>query len=229
MTPLLNLPRFAETLSRDGTCIAYVARGRGRPLVVLRDLQPACAAWSDMAAHWPAHRQAVLPDLRGSGWSQRPVHAGAYAMPRLVDDIEAVLAATREPADLIAWSSAAQLALALARRAVAKRVGRWILISGFTREALRSRAFADRVPSLVSPILVLQGDGDTRSSLRSAHEFVARQSCARLEVLPGIGHDPMRDAPARTWRLIEAFLAGADQSPDVTVGTRYSSSHERHS
>jgi pimeloyl-ACP methyl ester carboxylesterase len=225
MTPSpLNRPRFAETLSRDGTCISYVARGRGRPLVVLRDRQPACAAWSVMAAHWPPGRQAVLPDPRGSGWSERPVHPGAYAMPRLVDDLEAVLTTTRDSVDLIAWSAAAQLALALARRPIATRVRRWILISGFSCEASHVPGFP--APPLLSPVLVLQGGLDARCSLQLTREFVRHQPHAHLEVLPDAGHDPMCDAPKRTWRLIDAFLAGPDQSPDATVGTRYSSSHE---
>jgi pimeloyl-ACP methyl ester carboxylesterase len=222
MTPShLDRPRFAETLSRDGTCISYVTRGRGRPLVMLLDRHSASTAWMAVAQHWPANRQAVLPDPRGSGWSERPVHAGAYTLQRLADDVEAVLATTRQPIELLAWSAAAQVALALARRPVAKRVRRWVLISGF-RAGPRQPALSPHAPQLRSPVLVLQGDRDTQSPLRSAREFVRRQSCARLEVLPDVGHDPMRDAPVQTWRLIEAFLTLADDSSAASADTQYS-------
>lgn len=120
--------KFDELLSRDGTRISYFSQGRGKPVVVLLGHQPASMAWATLAPIWPAHLQAVLPDLRGGGWSERPTYDGAYDPERLTDDLESVVRSLNRRADLLACGSAVPVALALARRAVATRILRWALL-----------------------------------------------------------------------------------------------------
>ncbi len=81
------------------------------------------------------------------------------------------------------------------------------------RSVLRANTayIAERsVPARLGPlglrVLVLFGDEDPRWAPSSAHQYEA-VSTARVEMLPGVGHMPMLEAPDATCRLLLEFTA----------------------
>jgi epoxide hydrolase 4 len=104
--------RFAES---DGVRIHYAAMGDGPLVVMIHGFPDFWYTWRDqMAALADGYRVAAL-DLRGYNQSDRPRGVENYAMPLLVGDVAAVIAAEgRESAIVvghdwggaIAWSTA---------------------------------------------------------------------------------------------------------------------------
>lgn len=84
-----------------------------------------------------------------------------------------------------------------------------------TREILRQntaytveRSVPKRLAALAVPLLVIFGAGDRRWEPSSAHRYGAVPG-ARVELLPGVGHLPMLEAPERTGELLLSFTAAA--------------------
>ncbi len=73
--------------------------------------------------------------------------------------------------------------------------------TGISEETAREAAATARVPTLV-----IHGDEDAISSVRSGREL-ARLSGAELVVLPGSGHEPHCRIPSQVNGLLDAFLA----------------------
>ena len=70
-------------------------------------------------------------------------------------------------------------------------------------------ARVDSRPSLARiavPTLLLWGDADGITTRAQQDEMLAALPDARLDVLPGVGHLPMLEAPERTARLIEEWV-----------------------
>lgn len=90
-------------------------------------------------------------------------------------------------------------------------------LRGTTYRALRSvlrgntayiaeRSMPERVAALGLPALVVFGAADPRWEPSSAHEYGAVPG-ARVEMLPGVGHVPMVEAPEQTGALLRQFAA----------------------
>ncbi|MFG2076331.1 alpha/beta fold hydrolase [Nonomuraea maritima] len=86
---------------------------------------------------------------------------------------------------------------------------------GTTREILRrntaytvERSVPERLAALVVPLLVIFGAADRRWEPSSAHRYGAVPG-ARVEMLPGVGHMPMLEAPERTGELLLSFTPSA--------------------
>ncbi len=71
---------------------------------------------------------------------------------------------------------------------------------------LRQRALPERLAALGTPLLVIFGEEDRRWRPESAADYRAVPG-ARVELLPGLGHSPMLEDPARTAALLLAFTA----------------------
>ncbi|WP_344525382.1 alpha/beta fold hydrolase [Streptomyces albiaxialis] len=71
---------------------------------------------------------------------------------------------------------------------------------------LERRPLPDRLAELGLPLLVLFGADDRRWSSASAEDYRAVPG-ARVELLPGLGHSPMMEDPARTAEPLLAFSA----------------------
>ncbi|MEU4099058.1 alpha/beta fold hydrolase [Streptomyces tanashiensis] len=75
-----------------------------------------------------------------------------------------------------------------------------------TRAYLEQRALPDRLAVLGKPLLVLFGEDDRRWRSSSASDYLAVPG-AVVELLPGLGHSPLLEAPPRTAAALLAFAA----------------------
>jgi pimeloyl-ACP methyl ester carboxylesterase len=71
---------------------------------------------------------------------------------------------------------------------------------------LTERDLPDRLAALDIPLLVVFGAEDHRWDSSSARSYDVAPS-ARLEMLPGIGHSPMFEAPDATSKMLLDFAA----------------------
>jgi pimeloyl-ACP methyl ester carboxylesterase len=62
---------------------------------------------------------------------------------------------------------------------------------------------AERLPRITAPTLVIHGEGDALIPVAAAHDLARRIPGARLEILPGWGHD----LPAPLWPRLAAEIA----------------------
>jgi pimeloyl-ACP methyl ester carboxylesterase len=79
---------------------------------------------------------------------------------------------------------------------------------------ITQRSVPERLAALEVPVLVIFGTADPRWEPSSAHQYDAVPS-ARVELLPGVGHLPMFEAPERTSKLLLGFAATAADTPPV--------------
>jgi pimeloyl-ACP methyl ester carboxylesterase len=89
------------------------------------------------------------------------------------------------------------------------------------REVLRrnaayvaERSVPGRLAGLGVPVLVIFGAADPRYEPSSAHQYDAVPN-ARVEMLPGVGHVPILEAPETTSELLLGFMATAAGTPPV--------------
>lgn len=75
-----------------------------------------------------------------------------------------------------------------------------------TRAYLEERALPDRLRALGKPLLVIFGEDDRRWRSSSAAGYRVVPG-ARVEMLPGLGHTPILEDPARTAAPLLAFGA----------------------
>lgn len=68
------------------------------------------------------------------------------------------------------------------------------------------RSVPERVAALEVPVLVICGDADPRWDPASAHQYDALPN-ARVEMLPGVGHVAILEAPEETGKLLLGFAA----------------------
>jgi pimeloyl-ACP methyl ester carboxylesterase len=71
---------------------------------------------------------------------------------------------------------------------------------------IAQRSVPDRLAAVEVPVLVIFGAGDPRWDPSSAHQYDTVPN-ARVEVLPGVGHVPMLEAPETTSKLLLDFAA----------------------
>ncbi|WP_226899083.1 alpha/beta fold hydrolase [Nonomuraea phyllanthi] len=85
---------------------------------------------------------------------------------------------------------------------------------------IAERSVPERLAALKTPVpvLVIFGAADPRWDPASAHQYDAVPN-ARVELLPGVGHTPMLEAPEATGELMVAFTATGAGSPPVVPET----------
>ncbi|MEE2764318.1 MAG: alpha/beta fold hydrolase [Pseudomonadota bacterium] len=71
-------------------------------------------------------------------------------------------------------------------------------------------AFRQQITRIQDPVLVVWGKQDRIIDYRNGALFVEAIPDARLELLDGIGHAPMLEAPERSAQLFRTFLATSD-------------------
>jgi pimeloyl-ACP methyl ester carboxylesterase len=79
---------------------------------------------------------------------------------------------------------------------------------------ITERSVPERLAALGIPVLVIFGAADPRWDPSSAHQYDAVPA-ARVELLPGVGHVPMFEAPETTSKLLLGFAATAADTPPV--------------
>jgi pimeloyl-ACP methyl ester carboxylesterase len=77
---------------------------------------------------------------------------------------------------------------------------------------ITERSVPERLAALDVPVLVIFGAADPRWEPSSAHRYDAVPT-ARVELLPGVGHLPMLEAPEATSELLLGFTATAADAP----------------
>ncbi|MEU0479984.1 alpha/beta hydrolase [Streptosporangium sp. NPDC006013] len=98
-------------------------------------------------------------------------------------------------------------------------------VRGITYRAMRTvlrrntayiaeRGVPERLAALEVPVLVIFGAADPRWEPSSAHQYDAVPN-ARVELLPGVGHLPMLEAPETTSELLLGFTTTAADSPPM--------------
>ncbi|WP_433360611.1 alpha/beta fold hydrolase [Actinoplanes sp. CA-142083] len=80
-------------------------------------------------------------------------------------------------------------------------------------EYLTARDVPARLGALDVPVLAICGGADRRWDPASAREYLAVPG-ARVEVLPGVGHVPLLEAPEDTSRLLQSFIAQPEYRPE---------------
>ena len=73
--------------------------------------------------------------------------------------------------------------------------------------SVKERDFLQDLPPIHAPLLLIHGDADSECPVGAAVELASRIAGAQLEILPGVGHNPMQEQPATVCRLLDAFLA----------------------
>jgi pimeloyl-ACP methyl ester carboxylesterase len=79
---------------------------------------------------------------------------------------------------------------------------------------IAERSVPERLAALQVPVLVIFGTADRRWEPSSAHQYDAVPN-ARVELLPGVGHIPMLEAPETTSELLLGFTATVADTPPV--------------
>ncbi|MEU9091689.1 alpha/beta fold hydrolase [Streptomyces sp. NPDC048428] len=82
---------------------------------------------------------------------------------------------------------------------------------------VNERSVPERLAALNVPVLVVFGDADPRWEPSSAHRYEAVPN-SQVEVLPGVGHVPLLEAPEATSSLLLAFTATDADIPPATSG-----------
>lgn len=116
--------------------------------------------------------------------SRRALYGPAIDRATVLADQRRLLATPTDPAGLVAQS-----------RAIA-----------------RYRSF-DRVPAVQAPTMVLHGDADRIVPLERGRELADRIPGARLEVLPGAGHNFPSEMPDAVHRLLLDFIGEHPLAP----------------
>ncbi|MFJ9683122.1 alpha/beta fold hydrolase [Streptomyces sp. NPDC101194] len=124
------MPTFS---AHDGTTLAHHVYGHGVPAICLPGGPMQASQYLGELGGLSAHRQLVVPDLRGTGESAIPQDAASYRCDRLVDDVDALREHLGlETMDLIGHSAGANLAALYVGRHP-ERVSRLALITPSTR------------------------------------------------------------------------------------------------
>ncbi|SEK65782.1 alpha/beta fold hydrolase [Nonomuraea pusilla] len=79
---------------------------------------------------------------------------------------------------------------------------------------IAERSVPERLAALQVPVLVVFGAADPRWEPSSAHQYDAVPN-ARVELLPGVGHLPMLEAPETTGDLLLDFTAMGGRRPVI--------------
>jgi len=114
-TAAVEAPKPAPSLedkfatSADGTKIHYVASGEGPLVVAIHGFPDFSGSWTKLTPALNDSYRFVAVDTRGYNLSDQPEGVANYAMPKLVEDIDAVIAAEgRDKATVIGhdWGAA---------------------------------------------------------------------------------------------------------------------------
>lgn len=79
--------------SADGTKIHYLASGKGPLVVMIHGFPDFSASWDKLTPALNDAYRTVAIDTRGYNLSDKPVGVENYAMPKLIEDIQAVIKA----------------------------------------------------------------------------------------------------------------------------------------
>jgi pimeloyl-ACP methyl ester carboxylesterase len=142
----------------------------------------------EIAAQWP-ERCAALVTMAAQALVEDRTLAGLRVAEALFRDPAQVERLARYHGDKAAWALDAWL-------------GTWL------DPAYGAWTLADVLPHVRCPVLAIHGADDEYGSARHPTLIGERAAGpARVEIMPGVGHLPHREQPARVLRLVAGFLA----------------------
>jgi len=139
-------PKFEDHYANDdGVKIHYVAAGRGPLVVMIHGFPDYWATWTPLMKTLDGQYRVAAMDLRGYNLSDKPDGVDAYAFPKLIADVEAVIKAEHRSSAIIIghdWGAAISWQLAMTRPDL---VNKLIIMSvphpaGFAREMATDKA-----------------------------------------------------------------------------------------
>jgi pimeloyl-ACP methyl ester carboxylesterase len=188
--------------SADGTRLHTEMFGPedGYPIVLTHGITCALRVWHNQIADLSVDHRVIAFDHRGHGKSEVPSRRGAYRLPRLADDLEAVLDATVRPGE---------------RAVIAGHSMGGITISAWSdhyRDSVRQRADAvaminTTTGELLQKVQILQVPGVLASTRTRIAEQMLRAIASR---------DVPRGVDWTGRRFVAMMAVGADAAPDVT-------------
>ncbi len=179
-------PTVRMATSRDGSGIAWSARGEGPPVVraghwiTHLELDLASMIWRPWIDRMGAGRRLIRYDLRGTGLSER--QCGPLSFEAFVDDLEAVVdAAGLDRFSLIGTSQSTAVSLEFAAR-YPERVDRIFSFGGFIQGAkVRDKALGHSMTDALSN-MIMQGWGDPGSGFMTAFGSLFIPSASREQI-----------------------------------------------
>ena len=112
-------PKFEDHYANDdGVKIHYVAAGKGPLVVMIHGFPDYWATWTPLMKTLDGQYRVAAMDLRGYNLSDKPEGVDAYAFPKLIADIEAVIKAEHRKSAIIIghdWGAAISWQLAMTR------------------------------------------------------------------------------------------------------------------
>lgn len=160
-------------LRRDA-CRLFVREreGRGVPVVLLHGWALSSFVWQPLFERWLGDERLLAPDLRGTGFSEKP--AEGYALPDYGRDVIALLEALPGPAVLVGHSMGGLIAQWVALEAP-ERLARLVLISPVPAEGVPLPP-ADREA-------IRQCLGDAEGSAQLLRSMMAHPPCPNFDAL----------------------------------------------
>ncbi|TYB96967.1 alpha/beta fold hydrolase [Micromonospora sp. WP24] len=226
-------PTTATHQLRPGLALTVRAAGHGRPVLVLHGAGGPHTIDS-LLAHLADAQQVLAPTHPGWDGTTRPESMTSVA-DLAAAYLELLKAEGLSEATVVGVSFGGWVAAEMAVRDRDHRVGRLVLIDAigpqitghrpampsnappenlaalraYTRDTLEDPTLLDRARLRTIPELLVWGADDPVVSAEFGRRYADAIPGARLVLIPGAGHLPMRDAPEATFAAIDAFLAEA--------------------
>lgn len=168
------------------------------------------------ATHARQVRRLVLVDVAGvlhrEAWVahhlRRVTEPAAPLFPAAVDELDQLVATVFSSTRLLdPMSAVVLLTPTLREKILGGDPGRIAALSLILTD------FSDALPMVVAPTLVIWGGGDQVAPLRTGQLLADRLPRATLNVLDGVGHNVMAEAPARLLGAVAPFLDAALDAP----------------
>lgn len=126
-------------------------------------------------------------------------------IPSKPGDLERLMDFALEQKPFVPWP----ILEVMEEKAIANREVNEVIFAAI-RDSGYESAFRSRIALIRDPVLVVWGKQDRVINYRNGDLFVAAIPDARLELMDGIGHAPMIEAPERSAELFRAFTGSPD-------------------
>lgn len=124
-------------------------------------------------------------------------------IPRQPGDFERLMDFALEEKPFVPWPVLG----VMEERAIANREVNELIFAAIRDTGFEPR-FRTTIAQIQAPVLVIWGKEDRVINYRNGEVFAATIPDARLEVMEGIGHAPMVEAPEESAELVRAFIGG---------------------
>jgi pimeloyl-ACP methyl ester carboxylesterase len=177
-------------------------------LLLIHGTAATARSWEPMLPRLTGSHRVIRIDLLGCGQSANPDRA-SYAAPDQAHRADLTDEQLRRAASS-AFAPGYQIPQPFFDQVRDMDLGVFAATSQAVRAYLDERGLPDRLTTLAKPLLVIFGEEDRRWRSSSAVEYLAVPG-AKVEMMPGAGHSPNLEDPARTAATLLAFTANHRQ------------------